>query len=105
MLLLLLIWAALGGTLYTIGTTHPPLEAWVRWLILMAVLCTVGGLAIRSQPVGEATVFGRLGGSVVRWGFRAGGGQLVPAVAISWLVWAVLGAGAIGALASRDAPK
>ena len=102
MLLLLLIWAALGGTLYTLGTTHPPLEAWVRWAILMAVLCVLGGIAIRSQPIGEATLFGRLGGSVVRWGFRATQGKLLPSVLISWLVWLVIGAGVVGALTFRD---
>ncbi len=102
MLLLLLLWAALAGTLYTIATTHPPLEAFTRWLILVAVLCLVGGLAIRSQPLGEATILGRLGSAVVRWGFAASQGKLWAAVVISWLVWLVIGAGAIGALHFRD---
>jgi hypothetical protein len=101
MLLLLLLWAALGGTLYTIATTHPPMEAFTRWLILLAVLCVVGGLAIRSQPLGEATIFGRLGSVVVRWGFAASQGKLWAAGLISWLVWLVIGAGAIGALHFR----
>lgn len=103
MLLLLLIWTALGATLYTLATTHPPVEAWVRWSILLGVLCTLGGIAIRSQPIQQATIFGRLGGSVVRWGFRATQGRLLPAVIISWLVWLVIGAGAIGAITTRAA--
>jgi hypothetical protein len=102
MLFLLLLWAALAGTLYTIATTHPPLEAFTRWLILVAVLCLVGGVAIRSQPLGEATIFGRVGSAVVRWGFAASHGKLWAAVVISWLVWLVIGAGAIGALHFRD---
>lgn len=102
MIILLLLWAALAGTLYTITTTHPPTEAFTRWAIVIAVLCVLGGLAIRSQPVGEATIFGRIGSAFVRWGYRAGQGKLPAAVVISWLVWLVIGAAAIAMLHFRN---
>jgi hypothetical protein len=101
-LLLLLLWIALAGTLYTIATTHPPLDAFARWLILMGVLCLVGGGAIRSQSLEEPTFLGRLGSVAVHWGFRASHGRLWAATIISWLIWLVIGAGAIGALHFRD---
>lgn len=102
MILLLALWAALGATLYTIASTHPPMDALTRWAVIIGVLCVLGGLAIRSQPIGEATIFGRFGGAFVRWGFRATHGKLLPSVVISWLVWLVLGAAAIWAFHARN---
>lgn len=101
MIILLLLWAALAGTLYTIGTTHPPVEAFTRWAVIIGVVCILGGIAIRSQPVGEATIAGRVGSGFVRWGYRAGHGTLPAAVVISWLVWLVIGAAAIAAFHFR----
>lgn len=102
MIILLVLWAALAGTLYTIATTHPPMDAFTRWAVILAVLCLLGGVAIRSQPMGEATIFGRVGGAFVRWGFRASQGRLWPSVLMSWLVWLVIGGGAIAALTFRN---
>jgi hypothetical protein len=102
MIVLLLLWAALGATLYTLASTHPPIDAFVRWAAATAIICVIGGLMIRAQPLGEATILGRIGGAFVRWGYRAGQGKLPPAVIISWLVWLVIGAAAIWALHFRN---
>lgn len=102
MIVLALLWIGLGATLYMIASTHPPMDALVRWAIGIAVACAIGGLLIRSQPLGEATLMGRIGAAFVRWGYRAGQGKLLAAVVISWLVWLVIGATAIWALHFRD---
>lgn len=91
MIILLVIWAALAGALYTTARGNPPLTAFAQWATLTAIACVLGALAIRSQPIGQATIMGRLGGAFLRWGFRAGRGQLLPATMISWLVWLLIG--------------
>ena len=102
MIILAVLWAALAGVLYTIARGAPPLTAFGEWATFMAVGCLLGGLAIRSQPLGQATIFGRLGSAFVHWGFRAGRGRLLPAIAISWLVWLLIGGTAIALLHFPD---
>jgi hypothetical protein len=75
------------------------------WLVLSAVTCALSALALASQPLGVPTFAGRIGSLFVRWGFAAGHGRLAPAVAISWLVWAVLGAALISAIRYRSDPQ
>jgi len=79
--------------------------ALLAWTTLVAVLCVGGAVFLARQPIGIATMMGRVGGSFVRWGFRAGRGQLVPAVAISWLIWTVLGFATVGGTLVRAEPK
>ena len=61
------------------------------WAIITLIACILGALAIASQPLGQATLLGRLGSVVVRWGFRASQGSLVWSTLISWLIWLVIG--------------
>ena len=80
-------------------------SALLAWTVLVANLCIGGAVLLARQPIGVSTVMGRVGGSLVRWGFRAGRGQLVPAVAISWLIWTVLGSSVISLTFFRAEPK
>lgn len=67
------------------------------WAGISLVACVLGAIAIASQPLGQATLPGRFGSSVVKWGFRVTQGKLTGAAALSWLVWLVIGAAAITA--------
>ena len=75
------------------------------WAAVTAVVCITGAIQLQLQPVGISTTSGRIGGSFVYWGFRAGQGQLIPATVISWLVWLLLGAAIIGLTQFRSQPR
>ncbi len=76
--------------------------ALMAWLTYSAIACSFAALAMQSQPLGESTALGRVGGLLVRWGFEVGQGQLFPALAISWLIWALLGTAVISLIAFRS---
>jgi hypothetical protein len=88
-------WILGAGVALWLGLAYPVRTALPLWVAASGVACTLGGLAIRSQPIGIVTWAGKLGSTVVQWGFRASNGRLIPAVLISWLVWVVLGAAVI----------
>jgi hypothetical protein len=80
-------------------------SALLAWTVLVASLCIGSAVLIARQPMDVSTAMGRVGGSLVRWGFRAGRGQFIPAVAISWLIWTVLGSLLMGLTVVRADPK
>jgi hypothetical protein len=90
-----LCWAALVAAAVVVGVRQGPLFAYGEWAGIAAVLCAVGALLIRSQPMGKPTIAGRTGYTVVHFGFRAGQGKLLSAALISWMVWSLVGAAAI----------
>lgn len=69
--------------------------AYAVWAGGALVVCLLGALMLWSQPLGVATIVGLVGSQFVGWGFRTGGGRLLPAVMISWLVWVVVGSAAM----------
>jgi hypothetical protein len=77
----------------------------LAWSTLVAVLCAGGAILLVRQPIGISTSMGKVGGSFVRWGLRAGHGRLIPAVAISWLIWTTLGCAVIGITLARAEPR
>lgn len=93
--------AFMVGSLLVLALRAEPRTAMAGWALLSGVACVLAALAISRQPVGEATLLGRLGGAALRWGFRAGQGKLLWATLISWLVWLLIGATAIAALRVR----
>jgi len=102
MLFSILAVALMGGLAAAMARSFQGLAAIGAWLVLCLVACALGALALSSQPVGVATLAGRVGSLVVRWGFAAGRGRLLPAVAISWLAWAIFGTALIVALQHRS---
>jgi hypothetical protein len=86
----LMIAAAVACGIYLQG-----LAAWGAWAGFAAVVCAFGALLIASQPLGRATLAGRIGYQVVHFGFRASQGQLKGAALISFAVWLVIGSAAI----------
>ena len=76
--------------------------ALLAWLTISAIACSLAALAMQSQPLDESTPMGRVGGLLVRWGFEVGQGQLFPALAISWFIWALLGAAVISLISFRS---
>ena len=76
--------------------------ALLAWLTISAITCSIAALAMQSQPLDQSTLVGRAGGLVVRWGFAVGKGQLFPALAISWFIWALLGTAIICAITFRS---
>jgi hypothetical protein len=92
MLTLITGWAVIATVILAVALVAPPRSVLTSWVIFAAIITALAGLAIARQPLGESTAAGRLGSAVVRWGFRAGHGRLLPALLISWLVWVLLGA-------------
>ncbi len=101
MLTLLASWAAMVAVAVMVARRVPGRAAFGCWLAFAAGACALGALAIASQPLEETTVAGRIGSAAVHWGFLAGQGRLLPAAAISWLIWALAGSGLIAALRHR----
>lgn len=102
MLPLLLGWVVMA--LAIVGLIRAPAgkPVFIYWAGIALLGCILGAVAIWSQPLGQATLAGRLGASVVRWGFRASQGSLLGATAISWIIWLVIGTSAISAGRARD---
>jgi hypothetical protein len=99
-------WIIMAVLALWIARTLPAPTAVGVWIAVTGLACALGGFAISRQPVGVATLGGRIGSAAVRWGFRASNGRLVPAVLISWLVWTIIGGALILALRMRsDLPK
>ncbi len=82
----------------------PPVALAV-WCGLTLALCGIGAVLLSRQPVGIATPTGQIGAALLRWGYKVGRGRLPPVVLVSWLVWTVLGAAAIGFTAFRGEPR
>jgi hypothetical protein len=91
MLILLLGWAVMAGAATTLAQRMPLRGALLVWVVVAGVASALGSWALSSQPVGQATLAGRLGYSIVHWGFRAGNGKLLAAALISSLVWVLVG--------------
>jgi hypothetical protein len=91
MLPLLLGWAVMATALAGLALSPPTRPVLLYWASISLIACILGALAIASQPLGQATLPGRLGSAAVRWGFRASQGSLFGATLTSWLIWLVLG--------------
>ena len=91
MLTLLLGWILMGGVLLAIIRGVPGPSAFAWWAVFTAAACALGAFAIARQPVGESTVVGRFGSSVVHWGWRVGHGKLWPPIVISCGLWTLVG--------------
>jgi len=102
MLEVILAFGVMAGIAAALALLARPRAALLGWLTISAIVCSLAGLALSSQPMGESTSLGRVGGLLVRWGFEVGQGQLFPAVAISWFIWALLGAAAISLITFRS---
>ena len=98
----ILAFAVMAGTAMAFGVSVDLAAAVLAWLVLSGIACSMAAFAMWRQPLGVSTTAGRLGGLLVRWGFEAGDGQLLPAVGISWLVWAILGTALISAIRYRS---
>lgn len=82
------------------------LGAWAAaavWSLGMLIACCVTGLLLSRQPVGTHNAINALAGWLLMWGWRLTQGALARMVAVSWLVWVLLGVGAI-ALAVAGEP-
>jgi hypothetical protein len=101
MLPLLLGWAVMVATMLGLAWSPPGRPVLLYWASVSLLACILGALAIASQPLGQATLAGRFGSSVVRWGFRATQGKLAAAAAISWIIWLAVGSAAIVAVRAR----
>jgi hypothetical protein len=97
-IILLTIWAALAALAVGCAWQLELSSAVIAWSVAAAIACTIGAFLISRQPLGIATLGGRFGSAVVRWGFRAGHGRLTMAAMISWLIWFSLGAATIAAI-------
>lgn len=102
MVIFLSIWLVLGFAAALCGLNLNLSMAVTTWAGLTASLCAGGAFLISRQPLGVATLGGRIGSSVVHWGFRAGRGLLLPAAVISWLIWLVLGGALMAALRTPE---
>jgi hypothetical protein len=98
MIIFITTWLLMAALATTCGFQLDFPVALAAWAAAAAVACAGGAFLIFRQPIGIATLGGHFGCSVVRWGFRAGQGKLVPATLISWLIWLVLGSALIGAI-------
>jgi hypothetical protein len=92
MTLLVVLWALMAAAAVVFATRLTLPMALAAWAALAAAVCVGGAFPLQLQPVGISTASGRIGGSFVHWGFRAGQGQLIPAMVISWLIWTFAGA-------------
>jgi hypothetical protein len=101
MLPLLLGWAVIAAALAGLARLPPDRPVLLYWAIISLIACILAALAIASQPLGQATMLGRLGSAAVRWGFRASQGNLLGATLISWLIWLVLGGLVLTAVRAR----
>lgn len=97
MIIFLLIWTAMAALALACASQFEFHIAVATWSVTAAVTCAMGAFLISRQPLGMATSGGRCGSAVVRWGFRAGHGQLTLAAIISWLIWLILGTSTIAA--------
>ena len=85
-----------------VGEPRGVLAAIGVWSVAALALCGVGAACIASQPLGTPTFLGRVGGSIVRWGYAIGRGRLASAVLASWIIWIILGAAVIDISLHRD---
>jgi hypothetical protein len=74
------------------------------WSGVVAVLCGLAALLLARQPVGVVTASGELGAAVLRWGYKVGRGQMPGIVAVSWLIWVILGAAVMALTTFRSDP-
>ena len=95
----------LAAAAVLLGLNGPLATVLLAWAGGLGLLCIGGAVLVARQPIGIATMGGRIGSCFVRWGFRAGRGRLTPAVLISWLVWTVVGFGLIVATRVWADPK
>ncbi len=102
LLTLLLAWGSMVAVAFWLGSRFEWPAVLLIWSAAAAILCGFGALLLSRQPVGLATVSGQFGASLLRWGFQISRGQLPVALAVSWLVWAILGIGVIAAATSPD---
>ena len=91
----LICWAAVAAGAALCARQFGSPLAWGVWTGVAALLCVGGVLLIKSQPMGKATIAGRIGYQVAHFGFRAGQGTLFAVAWISWLVWVVVGSAVI----------
>jgi hypothetical protein len=105
MTLLVVLWALIAAAAVVFGTKLTLPMALAAWAALAAAVCVGGAFLLQLQPVGLSTASGRIGGSFVHWGFRAGQGQLIPATVISWLIWTFVGATIIALTQYRSQPR
>src|SRR5262249_37311956 len=68
-----------------------PWQALGIWAGSMAVLCTGVALILHSQTPQKVTPANYVAGFVLQWGYRVGRGKLSAIVAISWVIWVLLG--------------
>ncbi len=92
---LLLGWVLMVLAMVKLSLGPAERPALLYWAAVSLAACVLGALAIASQSVGQPTLAGRFGSSVVRWGFRATQGRLWGATIISWLLWLVIGSAVI----------
>lgn len=85
-----------------IGQMNGEPAAIAVWAAAALALCGIGAACIASQPPETPTLLGRIGGTVVRWGYVVGRGRLTGAVLVSWIIWMILGAAAIDITLHRD---
>jgi hypothetical protein len=91
MIVHLAMWLAMAALAATCGIQLNFPAALIAWAAFAVIACAGGALLIHRQPMGVATNGGLFGCGFVRWGFRAGRGKLMPAAAISCLIWLLLG--------------
>jgi hypothetical protein len=101
MLFTIVAFALMAGAASSTALSLPFATAIAAWLGGVALGCVLAALALHSQPVGVSTTVGKIGSLLLRWGYQAGHGKLPPVVAISWLVWALLGCAIISLMHFR----
>jgi hypothetical protein len=72
-----------------------PWKAIGAWALGMAVICAGVALWLDRQPPEQITFVNRLAGYLLPWGYDIGRGKLIPIVITSWIVWVLLGGGAV----------
>ncbi|MGH7712614.1 MAG: hypothetical protein ACREOG_15085 [Gemmatimonadaceae bacterium] len=72
MMLLIVLWGLMVAAAVVCATKLSLPAALATWAGIAAVVCVVGAILLQLQPVEVSTAGGRVGGTFVHWGFRAG---------------------------------
>ena len=102
MLETIIAFGVMAGVAATLALSARHAVALLGWFTISAIACSLAALALESQPPNESTSMGRVGGLLLRWGFEVGQGRLLPALAISWLIWVLLGMAVISLITFRS---
>jgi hypothetical protein len=80
---------------YGLATRLGPWAGLAAWAAITAVGCAVGAWLFHTSPLGRANWHNRVAVYFIPWGYRLGRGKLVPIAVAAWLIWMLIGVGAV----------